>query len=92
VEEVEEEEGTAATEMVTAADVPEEEDVATAMLQQLWPNTKVYVLPLAIMFLIMARREQLTRCEQLGRRLYITLVRSTAMISATNCRIVKLSR
>ncbi len=61
MEEVEEEEDTAATVMVTtAADVPEEEDVATAMLQQLWPNTKVYVLPLAIMFLIMARREQLT--------------------------------
>jgi hypothetical protein len=59
--EVEEEEGTAGTKMVTAADVPEEEDVATAMLQQLWPNTKVYVLPLAIMSLIMARREQLTR-------------------------------
>ena len=61
MEEVEEEEDTVVTVMATAVDVLEVEDEATATLQQLSPNTKVFVLPLAIMSLIMARREQLTR-------------------------------
>jgi hypothetical protein len=62
VEEEEEEKDTAVTVTETVAeDVREAEDMATATLRQLQPNTKAYVLPLAITYSITARRERPTR-------------------------------
>jgi hypothetical protein len=64
-----------------------EEEITTQEPQQLPPSIEVCAPLLAIMSLIMARREQLTKCVRLGKRSYITSEQYMGMILVMNSRI-----
>jgi hypothetical protein len=71
---------------VEDADEEDPQGAVTTILPVL-QGIEVFVLPLAIMYLITDKKEQLTRCKQRGRRLYTMLVQSTATIFRMNYRI-----
>jgi hypothetical protein len=74
------------TTTVEDADEEDPQEAVTTILPAP-QGIEVYALPLAIMYLIMAKKEQLTRCEHRGRRLYTMSVQSTATIFRMNYRI-----